>query len=446
MKYKILLFWLFLSHLTAFAQKPDGKRRQVGLADAITIALANNPQLKAAGLSVKIAQNNANPAMAGFYPRLSASANGGYNLQDTRLEFAASNMEAIEVQSAESFVYGGGLSLNYTLFDGLGNWYTLRQRKSEWALSQIEFETQLENTIVNVSNRYFEMARWQEQWAIEQENIAISLDRFQRAQLRSALGNSSGLELSSAAVDLRNDSLNLLNAHTQFFNARRNLNALLGENDPGDYLVETAVAFELLPNDSTLLFNALNQNNSLKSAQMATQSQAYLVQATKSDIWPQLDFSTGYNYNVQENEVGLLLFNRTNGLTAGLNLRWDLFSGWVNQIRIQNAKLSLKSAQNQLQQAQYNLEAGFGNALQNHKNALQSAGIAQRNIKLAQLNFDRANELFKLGQLNRLEFREAQINLSRAENQLAQSHFAAKLAEIELKRVCGMLAKPQTAE
>jgi outer membrane protein TolC len=83
------------------------------------------------------------------------------------------------------------------------------------------------------------------------------------------------------------------------------------------------------------------------------------------------------------------------------------------------------------------LERDFNNAWDDYQNKLNIYRLQEDNIKTSQNNFDRTQEKFKLGQLNSIEFRQAQINLLNAELTRNQAKYSAKLAELQLLRISG---------
>ena len=66
-----------------------------------------------------------------------------------------------------------------------------------------------------------------------------------------------------------------------------------------------------------------------------------------------------------------------------------------------------------------------------------------RNLNTSELNFERTNEQFKLGQVNYVEFRQAQINLQNAQNGRDQARYEAKIAELEVMRICGKILEAE---
>jgi outer membrane protein TolC len=79
------------------------------------------------------------------------------------------------------------------------------------------------------------------------------------------------------------------------------------------------------------------------------------------------------------------------------------------------------------------------NAFAIFNNAIFTVKIAGKSLDTAEINFDRSSELFNLGQITTTQFREAQLNLVRAEIRMINEKFTAKFAEVELYRLSGHL-------
>jgi outer membrane protein TolC len=69
----------------------------------------------------------------------------------------------------------------------------------------------------------------------------------------------------------------------------------------------------------------------------------------------------------------------------------------------------------------------------------------ERNKETNKLNFQRTEELFNLGQLNGTQFREAQLNLVTSQANYSNARYLAKIAEIQLIRIAGLLLGPEEA-
>ena len=65
--------------------------------------------------------------------------------------------------------------------------------------------------------------------------------------------------------------------------------------------------------------------------------------------------------------------------------------------------------------------------------------MEQTSVETAKINFELTQEKYKLGQVLNTEFRQAQLNLLMTENSLNNSKYNAKLAELEIIKLSGIL-------
>ena len=65
--------------------------------------------------------------------------------------------------------------------------------------------------------------------------------------------------------------------------------------------------------------------------------------------------------------------------------------------------------------------------------------LEEENVVAAQQNLRLLQDLFQLGAASSLEFRDAQVNLTRSQANLISAKFQAKLLRIELDQLAGLL-------
>jgi len=80
------------------------------------------------------------------------------------------------------------------------------------------------------------------------------------------------------------------------------------------------------------------------------------------------------------------------------------------------------------------------NTYANYQNNLFLLEKEEDNLTTAQLNFERSQTALRLGQINATQFREAQINLIRAQRSINNLYYQAKLSEVQLYRLSGVLS------
>lgn len=407
------------------------------LEDAIAVALEQNYSITIARNDAFIAEKNAHPGAAGLLPNLGANAGVSYSAQNTKQVFAG-GIPPNETKWAESTSYNAGVEMTYTLFDGLGNVYTFKKLNSLASLGEVQTRLLIENTLLQVISKYMSVAQLSENYRILLESTDVSADRFNRQKEKSAYGGPKLDEL-NAEVDLNTDSVSLITAYNNLENAKRDLNVLLGRKADTEFEIDLNVSFDrdLMLDDLTS--KALANNASLVLATQQLQASKYDVKLANAQLYPILSGNASYGFNKQENEVGILLENQTDGFSGGLSLRWNLFSGKTRLVQIQNAKIQLESDEASFEQALLQVERDVMNAFATYQTNLYTLAMDQRNLEVAKLNFTRTEDSYKLGQVTNTQFREAQLNLLIAEQRINQSMFNAKLAEIELYRLSGLL-------
>ncbi|MEJ6792733.1 MAG: TolC family protein [Lacinutrix sp.] len=164
------------------------------------------------------------------------------------------------------------------------------------------------------------------------------------------------------------------------------------------------------------------------------------IKTAKSTYPPTVGLSGSYGWNQNNNNAASFVAVSTNtGLSAGLNLTWNIFDGGNTMTRVKNAKVNLDTQELQKENILISITRNFNNIWDNYINKLEIYNLQENNIATAQNNFNRTQEKFKIGQVNFIEFRQAQLNLLNAELSRNQAKFAAKLSELDLLQISGEL-------
>ncbi|WP_338359887.1 TolC family protein [Yeosuana marina] len=406
--------------------------------EAVALALENNYGIKLADNQKELAKNNASVLNSGFLPTVSGNAGATYNIDDTEAEFSNGNITVLN--GAESSRYNASVNLNYTLFDGLGRSYNYKQLKERYHLSELQARETIENTVFQLFTIYYNVAQITENTAALKQTLAISNDRLLRAQYQFDYGQNTKLDVLNAEVDINNDSINLINSKQQLKNAKRDLNVVFGNILSNDFDVTTSIEFNILYNKQELFDKAKTRNTALLQIEKNIDISGFDIKSGKSAYLPTIGLTGSYGWNRNNNNAASFLAVSTNtGLSGGLNLSWNLFDGGNTITRVKNAKINLQNQQLQKEQLLVTLERDFNNAWDDYQNKLNIYKIREDNIFTSENNFNRTEEKFKIGQVNSIEFRQAQLNLLNSELSRNQAKYEAKLAELQMLQICGEL-------
>lgn len=429
-----LLFWI---------AKPIAAQQQMSLQDAFEMALQNNHSIEIERIERRQAANNFFRGNAGLLPTLDIVGSAEFSLDDANLEiadFSASppTIDRISVDQSESRTYNAALKLNYTLFDGFRGRYLYRQLESQDRAAQISQQIAIENTLLDVAGAYLELLRRAENVLIQEENMAVSEDRLERMKEDRRLGQATELQLLNAEVNYNADVIELSTSKVERDAAARDLLFLIGLDDMNEEIEPSdRIDVNDYLNPDEIMSSAMQQNAALMLAEEQT-SQAELGRSiTTADRFPRISLSSSYGYFRQEQDASNLPLIETRGITAGVTLRYNLFSGKQRSRAIQNADLDIRSSREQKRSVQNEVSKEVSNAYSRYENALQQLQLSELNVNTADRNFENSREAFRQGQITSIELREAQINLLNEKMRLNNLRYRAKQTELVLMVLSG---------
>jgi outer membrane protein TolC len=416
--------------------------------DAVSTALYNNFGIKVAQNQVEIAENNQSILNTGFLPTLTGTAGATYNRDDATIEFPGQVLENgnpradVELNKAEAQRYNSSLSLDYTLFDGLGRFYNYKSLKEQYQLSELQARETIENTILQLLSIYFEVARLSENVNVLKQALEISKDRITRAEYAFEYGQNTKLDILNAQVDVTNDSINLLTAQQQLANTKRDLNVVLNQNLNDTFRVDTVVVFIPKLQLDDYISQAKDNNVALLQTKKNLLINEYDIKISRSGYLPTIGLNGTYGWNLNQSAASAFFpgtNSETYNLSLGARLTWNLFDGGGTTVRIKNAKIAYENQELLKKQIELEVERDIMNAHDIYENRLNIYAIQEQNVITNQNNFERSREQFQLGRITSIEFRQAQINLLNAQTNKNLAKYDAKLAEIQLLQLTGQL-------
>ena len=410
--------------------------------EAISLALEYNYGIQIANNNVEVAENNKSVLNSGYLPTLTGNAGATYNQDNLSADFA--NGESTTLNGAESSRFNAGINLNYTLFDGMGRYYDYKILKEEYNLTEMQARETIENTVTQLLTVYYDVARRSENLKSLQETLDISKDRLTRSEYQFEYGQNTKLDVLNAEVDINNDTINIINANQNLINAKRDLNVVTGNTIVQEFEVDTTITFLLQLNKLDLVKKLYINNVNLIQNEKNIVINEFLIKANASGYLPTIDLTGSYGWNENNNNAASFVAVSTNtGLSAGVNLRWNIFDGGGTITRVKNARVILENQKLQKEELKLDVERNFNNAWDDYQNKLKIFQVQEDNIRTAKNNFSRTQEKFKLGQVTSIAFRQAQFNLLTSELSRNQAKYDAKLAEVFVLQLSGELLNIQ---
>ena len=428
----IILFTFFYSSVSA--------QKLLSLEESIQLGLQNHYSIQISKKRELQALNDNTPGNAGFLPTITGTLNKNYTISGLDQEFFGGLRAPLVQSGVNSNSSNGGLAMVWTLYDGKGM-FILRDRFKELQnLGAKQTETAIENLISLISSSYYDLIRQNLRVNNFKKGLEISNDRLKLAKDRYEVGQGSKVDYYSAQVDYNEDKALLIAQEQSYLNTKISYNTLLVRNHQEEFNVDSKI--DLLPklNLPELKEFALKQNPTLISALLTKKITDLDTKSIQSLQMPQIDLLAGYNMSQVNNGAGFGVQRGTSDvLNYGLRATINIFDGYNQKRRVQNAKINAEIAQLQIDDLKNALTSTLERAFVTYENALNLISLETENYAIAKQNIDIAFDRFKVGIATSYELREVQRNAVSAETRLIETKFAAKAAEIELIRLSGNL-------
>ncbi len=433
--------------MLALGQKVRGQET-LTLDRAIQSALENNYGIRVAAYDVEASETDVYRGSTGMLPSVALQGGANYNNNNSRAEIVQGRdpntgeavLETVEANGIVTYNTNASLNLNWTVFNGFANARRYELLGASSDLSKEQFRTQVEGSITQVANAYYQLAKLRKSFTIQKESLDRSRARLAYVENQAAFGTTSSLAVLNAKVDVNTDSINLATTELNLDNARRNLNYLIGYNLDDDAAIDLTVELAEIPDLEELEAIVRANNSSIRTAEKSRQLSELNLRIAEAGRYPSLSVNGSYGVNFADNgpfSFAPQIFSY--GLSGGVSLNVPIYNGSRVAKGIQQAEISIAQSTAQLTDVQQQVLRDLRNAWFTYQNNRKILELQELSVEAARENFSRTRERFELGQATSIVFRDAQINLLLAENRLNDLLYDVKLSEINLLQITGML-------
>lgn len=418
---------------------PLEAQQTLSLDEAIALALKNNYAITISKNEAEINKNNLSYGNAGLLPTVNLLASGSFASNNTKQNYA-SGLEVNKTGVGSSTI-NSGVSLNWTLFDGMKMFATYDRLKVLNDMGLLQSKITIESTVASIINAYYNVVQQKQLIALTDTSIRIYEERVKISEMKLDIGSGSKLDLLQAKVDLNEQRSLRLNQLKALSDAKTLLNKLLSRAPDTELDVNDSIRITYEPKLEDLKNSVLQNNNSVLFSQQNVSMNNYLLTETRSLYYPRLGVNLNYNFSNSENQAGFVLLNRNLGFNAGFTASWTIFNGFNTSRQVKNAKISSLNSQLDYEQTKTEVNSELMSAFTNFKNAMELLKLEEDNFSIAKENVTVALESFRIGKTSSLELKTAQTSFENARSRLVSARYQAKVAETELLRLNGMLEK-----
>ena len=428
---KKFLVILFLVNNYSFGQQP------LRLNDAINIALKNSYDIEVARNNVQINSINNNYGVAGGLPLITGSLSDREQL--TNVNQKLSDGEHINRSGATGNNAAGSVTGSILLYNGMRVIATKHRLEELEKQNQEYLNATIENTIATVMTQYYDVVRQQSYMHTLDTSIAVEQQRLEIVKTQLSVGLANNADLFQSQLDLNELIQQKKIQELTIEQAKTSLLTTLTLKPDSIIVIEDSIIV-----DSALMLedvmNSVYRSPDVVAASMQVTINQLLEKETAAQRYPSLYANAGYNYSRSQAAAGNILLSQNYGPYIGLSLSVPIYNGSIYKRQQQVAEINTKNAQ--LQQ-NILVRDNTSNAVKNYEayqKSLQQLQTQRESYALAKQLLDLVLMKFKLRVATIVDVKNAQESFANAGYLLVNMSYAAKAAEIEMKRLTYQLS------
>jgi len=447
-----LLLLFFSMPLAGFAQTTWT------LEECINYALKNNITIKQSEAQLEISNNNLQQSKMALLPSINGSASNNYNFGRSIDPFT--NTFATQQIRSNNF----GINGNLTLFNGLQNQNTIKQRTADRKATKEDLRATKNTIALNIASAFLQVVLNDEVVTINKAQVQTTQQQLDRTKKLVEAGRSAINAELDIRAQLAAEKLNLVTAKNQLKLAYLSLwQLMMKEPNKEDKIKKPTLTqnFENLPPYiASSVYNSFSQSApEISAAKQRINSSNYGYKVAKGNRSPiiSLNGSVSTVYSESFKNLGGLVtlgtrevyrdmngnpvfvpfqvpttseitpfgqqLNDNLGRFVGLNMTIPIFNGGQVISAIKNAKTNIKVAKLNYAQAENNLFREVSTAITQYDAAKARYHSAKENLEAQNKSYEFAQARNNAGLMNFAEFALLKNNFTRAEISLAQAQY-----------------------
>ncbi len=441
----LLATFLFLHGAAGIAQE-----QTLTLQQAIDLALQKNLSVVQSQNNLDAAESQSRAAMGQYLPSLDASGSwrrtqtdqSGYRgvIQGTPVDFPAS--------SETNGSVGAGLSAGLTVFDFLGREGNVSAANAREASAKLGVVRTRQAIVYQTASEYLNVLRTEKLVVVTEENLKRDKRQLERITESNRVGALSLADVYRQQSQVASDELSVISATNNHLKAKVDLLALIGLDGRQDYKVVDAtlpttidsLEMQQLRNDfrgrgglGVLQDRAIQARPDFMAAMEQVNAADGSVTSAYSGYYPAIGAFGGYNLNGEKFEN----LSDNKSLNWGLNVRWNLFDGFLREQQIQTAEVSKRNAEIAKAQTERDVTVEVRKAVLDLDAAMKALQVTEQALVSAAEDRKIAEERYNLGAGTLLDLLVGNANYVNAEANRVNSVYSYLTAKYNLEFALG---------
>ena len=423
---KKILYIVFFLPLLATGQTT------ISLKSAIDTTLKNSFDIRIAGNIVGISKINNTYGVAGGLPSVNASLTDNESSTDVNQKLN-SGVE-IKKSGASGNTMTSSVTVGMLLFNGFRVMATKERLNYLQQQSELQLNLQIQNSIAAVMAKYYDIVRQQEYLKIIQISMDVSQKKLDIVTDRKNVGMANDADFLQAQIDVITAQQSIKTQQLVVNQAKTDLLQLMSQKLYYSYLVNDSIIVDRSIQLNTIT-SFLIKNPQYLSAEQQIKINEQIVREVSALRYPSLRLNTGYNLSRNQSDAGQMLLNQNYGPYAGVTLQIPIYIGNAYKVQKETAVFNVDNAKLQQQSLLNLLTADAVKTYQAYSTTLEQLDSQQGTIEMARKLINVIMLRFQVNQATILDVKAAQASYENSGYQLVNLQYAAKVSEIELKRL-----------
>jgi len=404
----------------------------VSLADVVSIAVANNPLTREAWLNARTAEANLGSRRSAYYPEVDLGAS-----------LSRQSVGAGVNPGSSSTTFAPSVALSYLLFDFGGRAATVEEARQTLIAADFEHNQTLQNVVLAAEQAYFQTLDAKALLVAQAGTIKERQAELDTAEARHGAGLATIADVLQARTALSQAQL----TYEQIEGNLRTLEGTLATTmglpatthfDFGELPANVATATTTQAVDA-LIAQATVDRPALAAARADAERARAHIEEVRSSYLPSVTVNSaaGRTFFAAPSSA-----NGANSFSAGLGLRFPLFTGYRNVYDVRAARLQAELAQEDVRDLTQQIGLQVWSSYYAMQTARQRVTTSRDLLASAQESANVAAARYREGVGTILDVLTAQSALENARAQEVQSRADYLLALAELAHATGKLGAP----
>jgi len=400
----------------------------------IEIGLDNNSDILIAERNLQAARASRRGSYSGLIPSLRASFSRDMDPGPGYLDPSTGITHRPEI-------YGSGLSVSQTIFDGAASWYSASSGRVSLESARQAFDRTRQQVALSIKQAYYGFLSQLELLEVAEEALELSRRQLELVEERYRLQAVKQTDLLKARVSVGQAEANVHNTRQNLAMATTNLNVIIGQDPAAPIsVVRDSVVLKPIPERTVALLSLETNNPSIKMQELSVTQAGLNVKRQRGVLMPSVSLSYSVRSGGPEfNDIFDFDFQDASSTTLGISV--PIFTGLRNSSQYSQLRYSALAAEERLDALLRDMKRQLENTLSGLESRHRIYPINQAVLASAEADVRLASEQYNLGAIAILDLLDAQVSLIQARSSLVRTTYEIKIAEAQLAALMGTIDK-----